>query len=275
MSSAILSIMNDCELKSVTSTPKHTLNRTYNPTLNFFVHKTTTATTIEDLSYACSLIRDHYGFDFFSLLLRLNRFGNSPICYFVRDLNDSWTHYYQENKCILYDPGIRVSTSSVTPFLWSRHAFGDWGKTLSSYEADHCDQAFSFGMKDVFNAPFIGKPGDYGLIRFVRYATGQASDGDVIINQHRIPELYYLSSHIYQSLSRVFGNTEPQPLLSQREKDVLLWAAHGKNPATIAYKLKISDNTVCKHLSNIRKKLKVRNTTHAVAKSISTGLINI
>jgi len=275
MNGAILNIMKGCELQSLTIRPACTNKRMNNPTIDDFIEEIAYTTNMEELGSVCPSIRDHYGFDFFSLLVRFNRLDNQPICYFVRDFDNDWSHYYQKNKCILYDPGIRISVSTTIPFLWSSHALDDLGNFLNVHEIEHCARAFDFGMRDVFNAPFIGKYGEYGLIRFVRYKIGQASDEDVIINRHKIPELCYLASHVCESLSRLLGCSKPQSVLTEREKDVLLWTAHGKNPANIACNLRISENTVCKHLSNVRKKLNVRSITHAVAKAISSGYINI
>lgn len=61
--------------------------------------------------------------------------------------------------------------------------------------------------------------------------------------------------------------------ISQREREVLLLAATGLNPAYIADELKISTSTVSQHLKNIRVKLKAKNTTHAVAHALTNNII--
>lgn len=66
-----------------------------------------------------------------------------------------------------------------------------------------------------------------------------------------------------------------QKSLSERERDVLIYIANGVNPVKTADSLGITENTVCKHLSNVRIKLNARNTTHAVAKAISRKIINL
>lgn len=63
--------------------------------------------------------------------------------------------------------------------------------------------------------------------------------------------------------------------ISQREQEVLSLTAIGLNPAYIADRLHISAATVSQHLKNIRVKLNVRNTTHAVAYAITNGIITI
>jgi len=63
--------------------------------------------------------------------------------------------------------------------------------------------------------------------------------------------------------------------ISKREQEVLSLTAIGLNPAHIADRLYISAATVSQHLKNIRVKLNVRNTTHAVAYAITNGIIKI
>lgn len=63
--------------------------------------------------------------------------------------------------------------------------------------------------------------------------------------------------------------------ISQREQEVLSLTAVGLNPAYVADRLNISAATVSQHLKNIRVKLNVRNTTHAVAYAITNGIIKI
>jgi len=272
--SPILEIMNGCDVSSITSSSR--LNSlAYNATLDDFVETVLNATSIDHLSQVCTDIRYHYGFDFFTLLVRFNRYNERPVCYFVREYDDDWTDYYQKNKCMLYDPGIRISVNTTIPFLWSGEYFNELEQLLTVPEIDHCRRATDFGMQDVFSAPFQGEYGEYGLVRFVRFANGQASNKDLSVNRNKIPELYYISSFIYQAISRILVSTPSGCSLCPREKDVLIWTALGNNPAHIAYRLHISEHTVLKHLANVRKKLKVRNTTHAVAKSISSGLITI
>lgn len=57
--------------------------------------------------------------------------------------------------------------------------------------------------------------------------------------------------------------------LTPREKEVLLWAARGKTSWEIGMLLNLTEKTVKFYLANARKKLKVQNTTHAVAICLS------
>ncbi len=63
--------------------------------------------------------------------------------------------------------------------------------------------------------------------------------------------------------------------LTDRERDMLAWAARGKTASDTAEILKISDETVETHIRNAMRKLDATNKTHAVAKAIYLGLIDV
>lgn len=64
-----------------------------------------------------------------------------------------------------------------------------------------------------------------------------------------------------------------EPVVTDREIEILLWIRDGKNNQEIAGILGISPLTVKNHVQKILKKLSVQNRAQAVAKSISLNLI--
>jgi DNA-binding NarL/FixJ family response regulator len=69
------------------------------------------------------------------------------------------------------------------------------------------------------------------------------------------------------------AETRPDPLLSERETEVLKQVAAGRPNRDIAIKLSISENTVKFHLKNIMMKLNVSNRTEAVMVAVKRDLI--
>lgn len=61
--------------------------------------------------------------------------------------------------------------------------------------------------------------------------------------------------------------------LTQREMEVLVWAAIGKTAIETARLLEISSDTVNFHIKNCLKKLNVQNKTAAAAKATALGLL--
>ncbi|HZY13193.1 MAG TPA: response regulator transcription factor [Beijerinckiaceae bacterium] len=66
-----------------------------------------------------------------------------------------------------------------------------------------------------------------------------------------------------------------RPPLTEREKDVLIWAARGKTSGEIATILGVSERTVNFHCEQAMKRLDVINRTQAVAQAIGLRLIPI
>ena len=88
-----------------------------------------------------------------------------------------------------------------------------------------------------------------------------------------------LAPSIVGKVVRRFSGREParapQPVLSEREMDVLRRAALGESNKAIAQKLHLSSRTVQVHLSNIFDKFGVASRTEAVLHALKTGLIEL
>jgi len=81
----------------------------------------------------------------------------------------------------------------------------------------------------------------------------------------------------FQRLSRGAGKEQrlaaPLCPLTNREREILLLISQGKENKEIAAALKISENTVKNHISNVFQKLAVNDRTEAVVKSLKEGWI--
>ena len=97
-----------------------------------------------------------------------------------------------------------------------------------------------------------------GILRLVR--------GEGVLS----PEI---TGTVMRALARSEGST-PQPILSDREMEVLRCLADGLTTQQIGNQLFISENTVKTHVRHILEKLEASNRTEAVSKAISLGLIH-
>lgn len=82
-----------------------------------------------------------------------------------------------------------------------------------------------------------------------------------------------------EMISGLFGamrrlhNARGEPLLSDREMDVLRSLARGRTTADISQELIISENTVKTHIRHILEKMDVKNRAEAVAKALHARLL--
>lgn len=243
-------------------------------TITDFIHQILSASSLEELYSVIHAIRSHYGYDFYALYAKVPRAGKGLLTFLFREYENDWTKHYESNQYMFCDPSIRLSAKSVCPFIWTSHLFDEITPVLKSNEFKISYDAYDFGLKEVFNAPFRSANGSFGLIRFINNNKGQSTATTPNINIKNVPEHYYLASYIYERLISLLSKNETSNLLSNREKDVLTWTSQGKSPSNISDLLNISENTVRKHLSNIRFKMGVKNITHAVAKAITENIIH-
>lgn len=65
------------------------------------------------------------------------------------------------------------------------------------------------------------------------------------------------------------------PILSGREREVLLLIARGFSAKEVAQFTKLSPRTVEHHVENLRNKLRARNRAHIVSKALAFGAIHL
>ncbi len=86
----------------------------------------------------------------------------------------------------------------------------------------------------------------------------------------------WLSRRVTEKVMRRAKVEEAAPCpLTQRELEVLYWAAKGLTATGIAEKLSISERTAGFHMENVLRKLEVSSRTEAVVEAISRGWLNL
>jgi DNA-binding CsgD family transcriptional regulator len=71
------------------------------------------------------------------------------------------------------------------------------------------------------------------------------------------------------------NNGDNSKYLTDREREILMWAGRGLTVSDTADILKISEETVQTHVRNAVQKLGATNKTHAVAKALHLGMIDL
>lgn len=226
--------------------------------------------SVQDIHSQCVLICEQYGFDFFTIAERVYRSNQPPLLFRMIDHVDNFAIHYEKQSLFFDDPGVRLTAQRVAPFIMA----GDVSEyNLTSRELRVIHAALDFGLREVFYAPFSGNAGEYGLVRFIHNAGGRASIKERQNDLHIQAELFLLASYLHSALIQILKAGGSSQVLSEREKEILRWTAVGKSTARIGDLLLISENTVCNHLKNIRVKMGVRTTTHAVAKALMERVI--
>ncbi|MES2824355.1 MAG: LuxR C-terminal-related transcriptional regulator [Pseudomonadota bacterium] len=235
------------------------------------IHNLLSATSVQAVHAQCLLICENYGFDFFSIIEYVVRPTLPPLLYRMLQHVDSFAAHYEKHGLIFDDPGIQIATRLIHPYVISHDVLGF---EFTSNQMNVINTSVDFGLRQVFNAPFHDHLGGCGLVRFVHKEGGRTSTKERANLFAIHSELFLLSSYVHSALTQLLRTGE-SAVLSEREKEVLKWIAVGANTARIGDFMMISENTVCNHLKNIRVKLGVKNTAHAVAKALVERMITI
>ncbi len=90
-----------------------------------------------------------------------------------------------------------------------------------------------------------------------------------------VPHLHVAISRSLDSSRNSTQNSANKSIISKRELEILTWVYDGKTNIEIGELLCISGFTVKNHIKNILEKLGAANRTHAVAKAVSIGIIEV
>lgn len=122
---------------------------------------------------------------------------------------------------------------------------------------------------DLFEAIKVGADGyllkSLSAEEFITLLEGVAR-GEVAITRS-------LASRVLREFATIARGAPKQPALSRREREILRMVAEGASNKMIASDLYVTENTVKYHLSNILKKLNLRNRAQAAAYAIREGLV--
>lgn len=217
----------------------------------------------DDLTATIRQIRDH--FDVEHVVYHSSTQSADPFLALTYDA--AWVTRYLEKDYARIDPVVRGTLHRFTPVDWKEL---DWSsKTARNF----LGEAISTGVgHQGFSVPIRGPGGQFALFTI---SGAQSDDAWQKFTADNLSDLVLLSYYINQ---RVLDQTEervasPSKRLSPREVDALSLLAGGKSRAQIAERLKISEHTLRVYIESARLKLGAQNTTHAVALSLSQGLI--
>ena len=179
----------------------------------------------------------------------------------------AWVERYLEQDYLRVDPVIQGCYQRFHPVDWKRL---DWSsKAARNFQAE----AIEYGVGNQgFSIPMRGPNGQYALFT----ASHRCSDEewDRFTSQYRT-QLILLAHYFNQKALEFEPDRIPEAArtLSPREKDAMTFLAMGFNRAKAADTMEISEHTLRVYIESARFKLGAINTTHAVARAMSRGLI--
>ncbi len=190
----------------------------------------------------------------------------SDVQFYANYPND-WVEHYSAADLQKFDPTIHMSVRSIAPVDWGRFQRDtNYNKVFIAGK--------DFGIPNVgVSVPIRGPYGDVGLLSVCR---NSKNDQWSKLKQKIMGELQVAAVHMHDNVmsSGLLPDALTQPVLSQREKEILQWVAVGKSQQDIGDILCISHRTVEVHLRSGREKLKALTTSQAVGRAVNLGIIH-
>jgi DNA-binding CsgD family transcriptional regulator len=231
-------------------------------------------TSPAELEEAAFATATELGFRYFAYCGCFSQYRSSSRKIRFDNLPAGWRRYCRERGIpLLPGPLHRIALQEVTPVTWS---------IVAKRHRKAFDKAAAFGLAAGITHCVHGPRGQWSLSSFVLDREGAASDRLVL---ETLPDCHLVACAIHHAASRIvrreleFEQSSrrsvggPSPDLSDRERQCLARSAQGRTTVEIGHELQISERTVAFHLANVRRKLKVANSRHAVSRAISLKLI--
>lgn len=183
--------------------------------------------------------------------------------------SDEWRDHYIEQNYLRVDPVISGCFQRFHPVDWKRL---DWSsKAARAFQSE----AIEYGVGNQgYSIPIRGPKGQFALFTVSHSCDDEtwvefteASSRDLILIAH-----FFNRKALEFEPNRV---PDQSRALSPREVDAMTLLAMGYSRVKAAETLSISEHTVRVYIESARFKLGALNTTHAVARAMSRGLIVI
>lgn len=208
----------------------------------------------------------------------------------IGSIHPDWDREYRSNGFLHVDPVLPIVRRSNVAFLWSDVELPPAGKRRKPGALKLMEASQDHGFRDGLVIPFhyVDHIGRHQIASCVYFWSDRRSKLKFML-KFKKHDLHVLTIYFAQKMSDVaarelktrakFLDEEGRPLrhvyLTDRERDVLAWAARGKTAEETSDILNVSAKTVVEHLNNARRKLGASNKTHAASVALFLGLIDL
>ncbi len=178
-----------------------------------------------------------------------------------------WVARYLDKDYARIDPVVQACYRRFHPIDWKRL---DWSsKGVRNFLGEAIDSGVG---NQGFSVPIRGPSGQFALFTVSDNAT---DDTWMLYTEEHIRDLILVSHYINQKALELERGTDHSHIvsLSPRETDALTLLAMGYSRAQASDSLSISEHTLRVYIESARFKLAAMNTTHAVARALSQGLL--
>ncbi|MEO8531082.1 MAG: LuxR family transcriptional regulator [Deltaproteobacteria bacterium] len=223
------------------------------------------AKSLDDLNTSIAALRDALGIDHL-VYHSVNNLGQQ---WAALTYDPTWVTRYIAEDYARIDPVVQGSLRNFNPFDWRKLDWG--GKNVRNLLGEARDMGVG---EQGFSIPIRGPNGQFAVLT----VNDQRSDDAWTDFTHKQSNDLLLIAHYINQRALVIEQADGPPReafqnLSPREIDALSFMAMGFSRMQAADKLRISEHTLRVYIESARAKLGALNTTHAVARALTLGLL--
>ncbi len=237
-----------------------------------FIEETNQAKSSMEVSEVFGKALKNFGYDRFcySLITAHPSVGLEAGHGVAKNYPDDWMAHYNANHYEKKDPVPRYGLTTNRPFTWDLVVRT---RKLAPEEKKVMDEAREAKLLDGIAIPISGHNGELAGVG-IASSVGGVRPGATLLD--KIRALAFQFHLVFTELEKKKSLGEEQTgdvRLTEREREILLWAAEGKSDSVIAEILGVSHSTIRFHMNKIFKKLDANERTLATVKAIRHGLI--
>lgn len=230
-----------------------------------FVKDVREVTAEEELAAALSAVSTDLGFRYFALTHHADVHKCSSSIR-IHNYPSGWEQWFDEEGLGTVDPVHRASHMTSVGFCWSRL---EEMIPLTQRDRLVLERARKEGIGEGFTIP-AHVPGEtLGSVSF-------AVETGVSLNLDKLALAQLVGSFAFEAarqIRRIREPANPQPKLTDRQRECVVWAARGKSDWEIAQILGISHGTVIMHLKQARERYGVAKRTLLAVHALFDGTI--
>ncbi len=207
------------------------------------------------------------GFEYFLYGVCIPTSLSYPNFLYITNYSADWRAHYNHQSYMSIDPTVIHCFTQVTPLHWKHATRFDSSKIVKQF----MDEAANIGLKNGISFPLHNTTGETVIFSLASENKFMQQVGIAVESYGQL-----FTGYLHEAVKRIYPQEFSHDIkvqLTPREKECLIWSADGKTSWEISQILSISERTVIYHIQNVVKKLGVTNRQHAIAKAITSGVV--